>query len=46
MKIEKECVEKHIREYPFHELDKDEIGEVIYDVIMDRILSPREEAHQ
>ena len=42
----KECVEKHIREYPFHELDKDEIGEVIYDVIMERILSPRKEAQQ
>ena len=40
----KECVEKHIREYPFHELDKGEIGDVIYDVIMDRILSPRKEA--
>lgn len=40
----KECVEKHIREYPFHELDRDEIGDVIYDVIMDRILSPRREA--
>ena len=40
----RECVEKHIKEYPFHELDRDEIGEVIYDVIMDRILSPREEA--
>lgn len=39
----KECVEKHIREYPFHELDKSEIGEVIYDVIMDRILSPKKE---
>ena len=40
----RECVEKHIREYPFHELDKSEIGEVIYDVIMDRILSPKKEA--
>ena len=40
----KECVEKHIREYPFHELDRNEIGDVIYDVIMDRILSPRREA--
>lgn len=39
----KECVEKHIREYPFHELDRNEIGDVIYDVIMDRILSPRRE---
>ena len=42
----RECVEKHIKEYPFHELDRDEIGEVIYDVIMDRILAPRKEAHQ
>ena len=42
----KECVEKHIREYPFHELDRNEIGDVIYDVIMDRILSPRREAQQ
>ena len=40
----RECVEKHIKEYSFHELDKDEIGEVIYDVIMERILSPRKEA--
>lgn len=40
----RECVEKHIREYPFHELDRDEIGDVIYDVIMERILSPRKEA--
>ena len=40
----RECVEKHIKEYPFHELDRDEIGEVIYDVIMDRILAPRKEA--
>ena len=40
----RECVEKHIREYPFHELDKSEIGEVIYGVIMDRILSPKKEA--
>lgn len=38
----KECVEKHIREYPFHELDRDEIGDVIYEVIMERILKPRE----
>ena len=33
-----EMVEKHIREYPFHELDRDEIGNVIYDVIMEKIL--------
>ena len=36
------AVEKHIAEYPFHELDRDEIGCVIYDVIMERILKPRE----
>lgn len=40
----RECVEKHIREYPFHELDRDEIGDVIHDVIMERILSPEKEA--
>lgn len=40
----RECVEKHIREYPFHELDREHIGEVIYDVIMDRILSAGKEA--
>lgn len=34
----REMVEKHIREYPFHELDRDEIGNVIYDVIMEKIL--------
>ena len=36
----REMVEKHIREYPFHELDRDEIGSVIYDVIMGKILKP------
>ena len=39
----REMVEKHIREYPFHELDRDEIGNVIYEVIMDKILKPRED---
>lgn len=34
----KAAVEKHIAEYPFRELDHDEIGEVIYDVIMQKIL--------
>lgn len=34
----KEMIEKHIKEYPFNEIDRDEIGGVIYDVIMDRIL--------
>ena len=38
----KAAVVKHIAEYPFHELDRDEIGGVIYDVIMDKILSPQE----
>lgn len=37
----RECVEKRIREYPFHELDRDEIGDVIYEVIMERILKPK-----
>lgn len=40
----RECVEKHIREYPFHELERDEIGSVIWDVIMERILTPQKEA--
>lgn len=39
----KEMVEKHIREYGFHELERDEIGEVIWEVIMNKILKPREE---
>ena len=34
----REMVEKHIREYPFHELDRDEIGCVIYQIIMEKIL--------
>jgi hypothetical protein len=34
----REMVEKHIKEYPFHELDREEIGCVIYDVIMRKIL--------
>lgn len=38
----REMVEKHIREYPFHELDRDEIGCVIYDVIMEKILKRNE----
>lgn len=38
----RECVEKRIREYPFHELDRNEIGDVIYEVIMGRILNPME----
>lgn len=39
----KEMVEKHIREYSFHELERDEIGDVIWEVIMNKILKPREE---
>ena len=34
----REMVENHIKEYPFHELDREEIGCVIYDVIMEKIL--------
>lgn len=34
----RECVEKRIREYPFSELDRNEIGDVIYEVIMEKIL--------
>lgn len=41
----RECVEKRIREYPFSELDKGEIGDVIYEVIMERILRPKEANH-
>ena len=40
----KAAIEKHIAEYPFHELDRDEIGCVINDVIMNKILNPREAA--
>lgn len=38
----REMVEKHIKEYPFHELDREEIGCVIYDVIMRKILKSNE----
>lgn len=38
----REMVEKHIKEYPFHELDREEIGSVIYDVIMEKILKRNE----
>lgn len=37
----REMVEKHIKEYPFHELDRDEIGCIIYNVIMENILKPK-----
>lgn len=37
----REMVEKHIKEYPFYELDRDEIGDVIYNVIMEKILKPK-----
>lgn len=40
------CVEKRIKEYPFNELDRDQIGDVIHEVIMERILSPKEENHE
>lgn len=40
------CVEKRIKEYPFNELDRDEIGDVIYEVIMERILNPKEKTHE
>lgn len=33
----KEMVEKHIQEYPFEELDKDHIGEVVWEVVMNKI---------
>ena len=42
----KEMVEKHIREYPFHELDRDYIGSVIYDVIMEKILGRDDEQNE
>lgn len=34
----RQCVEKRIREYPFSELNRNEIGDVIYEVIMEKIL--------
>lgn len=34
----RECVERRIQEYPFSELDRNQIGDVIYEVIMDKIL--------
>lgn len=34
----KEMVEKHIKEYPFEELNKEQIGDVMWDVIMNKIL--------
>lgn len=34
------AIEKHIEEYPFHELDKTEIAETIWEVIMEKILAP------
>ena len=37
----REMVENHIKEYPFHELDREEIGCVIYNVIMEKILKPK-----
>lgn len=37
------AIEKRIAEYPFYELDKNEIGETIWEVIMEKILAPRGE---
>jgi hypothetical protein len=34
-------VEQIIQEYPFHELQYDEIGEVVYQCVMDRLFAPR-----
>lgn len=42
----REMVEKHIKEYPFYELDRDEIGGVIYDVIMEKILNPHKDRNE
>lgn len=39
----KNRVEHIIQEYPFHELDQDEIGEVIYQCIMDKLFSKETE---
>lgn len=39
----KAAVEKHIAEYPFHELDRGEIGETIYQVIMEKILNVKKD---
>ncbi len=39
----REMVEKHIREYSFDELERDEIGDVIWEVIMNKILKPEKE---
>lgn len=38
----KERVEEIIKEYPFHELDRDEIGDIIHDCIMDRLFEKGE----
>lgn len=35
-------VEQIIQEYPFEELKRDEIGDVVYQCIMDRLFPPRE----
>lgn len=37
----KEMVEKHIKEYPFDELDKNEITETIADVISNRLFTEK-----
>lgn len=37
------AIEKRIAEYPFNELNKTEIAETIWEVIMEKILAPRKE---
>ena len=37
-------VEQIIQEYPFHELEQDEIGDVVYQCIMGRLFSKEQEA--
>lgn len=38
----KAAIEKHIAEYPFHELDRDEITETVYNVIEEKIFGKRD----
>lgn len=40
----RECVERHVREYPFHELNREEIGDTIWNVIMEKILPAKKDA--
>ena len=39
----KNRVEQIIQDYPFHELDQDEIGEVVYQCVMDKLFSKETE---